>query len=703
MRTWLLISLTTAFILVGCPDDDVQDDDTSQADDDTQDPDDLDGDGYTPDEGDCDDEDPDIHPDAEEDCDGIDNDCDGSVDEDHSDYDGDGIADCVDDACDAAAPTAEWYGIEPPCPWEGTPAADPWDIVVEWRFGDDRMYGSLVMPVIANLTDDNGDGLIDERDVPDIVVNTAGANEDDPDFFALHGDGSGVIFGLYDTTAEAGVAVADIDLDGLPEIVTVSITYDANAGAEVVAYRHDGSEEWRAEFFYCDWSAYAGLARHAYTDPTPTVADVDGDGVPEVVTQWAVFDGVTGNTEVLLDEYFDDWIEFVGSGVYFLPVVADLDRDGTWEILLENSVYAADGTPLWDAPTYPEDSRFIGSAIADVQGDAAAEVVTVGLTTAHLLASDGDLLSTFPEMHAGTHDDSRLPVIADFDGDGAVEVAIAGDFDVVVMETDGTVLWISEERNDSSGLAGCSAFDFDVDGAYELICTDEEDLRIYDGRTGDVLFLWSDHNSNTRHEYPVVADVDADGSAEIILACYDYFHPGAPCKGVAVLGHRDNAWPPAGPVWSVHDYTPLRIRPDGRVETELIAPWSVHNMFKARPPGDGRPDLIPILGETCLASCDHGPWEVNWGVANQGLVNVRDPVHVAVYAVEGETETLLAQLTVDEVEYGYQAPGEALSLTPEQWGEGIRIVVDDDGGGSHAVDECREDNNVLEIAAPSCP
>jgi hypothetical protein len=207
----------------------------------------------------------------------------------------------------------------------------------------------------------------------------------------------------------------------------------------------------------------------------------------------------------------------------------------------------------------------------------------------------------------------------------------------------------------------------------------------------------------TFFEYPVVADVDADGSAEIILASNTGFHDEDGVPGITVLGHADNAWPPAGPVWSVHDYTPLRIRPDGRVETNIVAPWSVHNMFKARPPGDGLADLLPVEGETCLASCEDGPWEINWAVANQGLLNQRDPISVALYAVEGETETLIALHQVDDVEYGYQAPGGRFELTPDQWGDGIRIVVDDDGTGVGSVDECDENNNVLEIAAPVCP
>jgi len=43
--------------------------------------DDLDGDGYTPDEGDCDDDDASIHPAAIDDCNGVDNNCDGEIDE----------------------------------------------------------------------------------------------------------------------------------------------------------------------------------------------------------------------------------------------------------------------------------------------------------------------------------------------------------------------------------------------------------------------------------------------------------------------------------------------------------------------------------------------------------------------------------------------------------------------------------------------
>ena len=703
MRPWFLrmvVLLVAMLVLVGCPSDPVQDDDTSHADDDDDDSaalEDLDGDGYTTDEGDCDDTNPDIHPGAEEVCDGTDNDCDGFVDEDFIDSDGDGIANCMDD-CDAAPLPAKWYGTTGSCPWEGESAQDPWDIVVEWQWIDPNGLGSVVAPAIANLTDDNGDGVVDEQDVPDVVVNALYDGYDEDSYlYALHGDGSGVIFEIRGSFELCGLAVADVDLDGLPEVVTTEKI--GSSGIEVVAFRNNGVEAWRSEYFIA-----AELTGTARTDPYPTIADIDGDLVPEVVTQWAVFDGQDGSTEILWNQYyFGEWYYGEDVGGYWHPVAANLDHDGAWEIIQEDSVYAAAGTPLWDAPPFPHEPLYLTSAVADLQGDGNAEAVMVNGVAVALFAYDGTLLSAFPALSGVEQEKGMQPTIADFDGDDEMEIAIPTRFEVVVMEGDGVEIWRTGERYDFSSASGCAAFDFDFDGAYELICTDELDLRIYDGRTGATLFDWSDHASLTGFEYPLIADVDADGSAEIVLACSVGFDDETDCTGITVLGHADNAWPPAGPVWSVHDYTPLRIRPDGRVETNIVAPWSVHNMFKARPPGDGLADLLPVEGETCVASCEDGPWEVNWGVANQGLLNQREPISVALYRVDGETETLIAVHQVDEVEYGYQEPGERFELTPDQWGEGIRIVVDDDGTGVGSVDECDESNNVLEIAAPDCP
>ncbi len=65
---------------------------------------DLDGDGYTPDQGDCDDTNPTTHPGALELCDGVDNDCDGVIDNEDADKDGYSACPGPNQDCDDSDP-----------------------------------------------------------------------------------------------------------------------------------------------------------------------------------------------------------------------------------------------------------------------------------------------------------------------------------------------------------------------------------------------------------------------------------------------------------------------------------------------------------------------------------------------------------------------------------------------------------------------
>ena len=65
-------------------------------------------------------------------------------------------------------------------------------------------------------------------------------------------------------------------------------------------------------------------------------------------------------------------------------------------------------------------------------------------------------------------------------------------------------------------MTGSTLFDFNGDGAAEVIYNDECWFRIYDGLSGVTLFK-EPSESRTRIEYPVVADVD-NGNAEIVFS-----------------------------------------------------------------------------------------------------------------------------------------------------------------------------------------
>ena len=63
-----------------------------------------------------------------------------------------------------------------------------------------------------------------------------------------------------------------------------------------------------------------------------------------------------------------------------------------------------------------------------------------------------------------------------------------------------------------------------------------------DGMTGEARLQFSDHTSRTLHEYPTIADVDNDGSAEIIIV-NGGAHTDPVRTGLAVLGSRSSNWP----------------------------------------------------------------------------------------------------------------------------------------------------------------
>ncbi len=123
--------------------------------------------------------------------------------------------------------------------------------------------------------------------------------------------------------------------------------------------------------------------------------------------------------------------------------------------------------------------------------------------------------------------------MADFNGDGTPDVALAGGIGYVVFDgkklVDPTVQtgaatilsWADSTTDCSSAQTGSTVFDFQGTGKAQVVYSDEENLRIYDGPTGNVLF----HTCNTTGtlvEFPVVADVDNDGHADIVVVSNAY-------------------------------------------------------------------------------------------------------------------------------------------------------------------------------------
>ena len=545
-------------------------------------------------------------PPEEEECNGIDDNGNGEIDEGFPDTDLDGIADCVDDDCEVEEPPPGTVEVDEECLAPDIEVVDPWNVAIEWQYTVSGGTGVIIMPAVGNLTDDNGDGVIDGDDNPDIVFTTWNHNT----LVALHGDGSGVIWEQPGYDGNAGVAIADVDNDGEPEIIASTV------GLQVAAVSANGTQEWASQSF--PWQRY----------PQPTVGDLDGDGDVEVVFDIAVVEGSNGSTVTTLPGVTSSWRA---------PVIADVDDDGQQEILLGEHAYSPSGAIEFSV-TRVGDSTF--SAVADIDGDPGGESFWVTGSQMHIVDDDGTLIRTVA-LNPSSYRPGP-PSVADFDGDGQVEVAVPGSTQLELFEIDGTRAWTNTIQ-DNSGIAGVSAYDVDADGIYEVLYADEVSLRVFDGATGTVLYTNTDHSSGTLWEYPVVADVDGDGSAEIVIGSN-----GSVWRGITVLGHAGDGWAKSGPTWAVHDFAMTNLDADGRVPSPAPKSWDVYNVFRARPTvDDAAVDLSVEIVDVCFSGCtDESPALVAVQVGNPGGLEAQAGASVALYRLDGTTETVIATQTV---------------------------------------------------------
>lgn len=591
---------------------------------------------------------------VEEECNGIDDDEDGLVDEGFPDDDENARVDCLDETC-APLDRGGATGIRRLEECRAAITA-PWNAIRARVFSETS--GVFARPVVAHLDDDNGDGLAGVGDVPDITY----LNGDDS-LVAIDGATGAARFTsdphVYYTWSAP--MVFDREQDGVPEILALSEI------DQVRAVDADGHQLFRMTVQSDGWPPGAGGV-------DPSIADLDGDAVPELLFDRNILDG-----ETMLGEAFLPHDE-----TYRTVVAADLDLDGTAEVILGCRVYAPDASLLWEAPVAGDGCY---SAVFDVDGDPEGEIAFATGTLGYIYDADGDPLVSFALDGKG---DPGPPCVADFDGDGTSEVAIPGEDRLALYEPDGTFVW-GADVDDYSGFAGCSAFDLDGNGASEVLFAGEHAFSILDGSTGTVLFQDTEHSSATIYEYPVIADIDLDGSAEVLVSATRGDH-----AGISVFEHAGSGWAGAGHTWPIHDFAPGRVNDDNSVEP-LEPWWQTDNLFRSRPvlPDESAADLFVTVTDACAADCDYGPFAVSFQVGNQGTEDVPAGASVAVY-VNG---ALIQALTLPAIPGGAVLEGMEITLPGSR---DLRVVVDDDGTGVERVKECDDTNNVAIWDANPC-
>ncbi|MCI0535158.1 MAG: putative Ig domain-containing protein, partial [Verrucomicrobiales bacterium] len=495
------------------------------------------------------------------------------------------------------------------------PPVGQFNPVIEWKKDTFSVIpDSKQVSMSPAVTDINGDGI------PDIVFSTFPGVDGDAGFRdgtlrAISGaDGRDlwtVSNRASDVAGGAGIAIGDIDADGLSEIVAV------HESTSLIAFENDGAFKWLS-------STPVGVSPHHSSGNlgAPAIADLDHDGVPEIVFGSMVFD----NSGHLLWKGSTSGGTGDGDNAFgALSIVADLDLDGWPEIVAGKTAYRRDGSVYWNSTLtdgFP--------AVANFDEDPYTEIALVTQGNLYLLEHSGEVKWGPVAIPGGGP--GGPPTIADLDGDGQPEIGVAGAVRYVVFEADGSIKWQAETRDTSSRATGSTVFDFEGDGKAEVLYGDELFLRIYDGATGNVLYSLP-KSSCTAYEYPVVADVDGDGNAEIITVANQACGYG-PDVGLWVIGDANDTWVPTRQIWNQHSYHISNVNDDGTIPRFEANSWQTHNTYRLnlQPEANGGPHAAPDLMACFLRVAVNGQnTTITARIGNGGELLVGPGINVGFY------------------------------------------------------------------------
>ena len=431
----------------------------------------------------------------------------------------------------------------------------------------------LTTPLVANLDDDNRDGFVDLCDTPDLVIAAVDLPPGKTDVWpeghlhVLAGDGSRSFAIATPIDAAVNPALGDLDGDGIAEIVATRAAAPnspyAIAERQLVAFTAAGELLWSGEH----WQAARGGGAIA-------IADLDGDGSPEILAPEyvATADGAIAWT-------LDD-----PPLAFSMPVAVDLELDGPLEVLFGGSAYAADGTWLFTAPALPHNRGSV--AVANFDDDPYPELY-VQFEGAHgIFEHDGSFKAECPTAMVDVAGVGGYPVaIHDLDGDGHAELlfGLQDSFHVLTVEAEHCSLRWSKKVDTNVGSSSGTVFDLLGDGAAEAIYADRSRVQLFSSE-GELVFMTS-HSARESISNPIVADIDGDGAAEIVITSSepvaDDLDPIAATPTLLVIGsgNADGRFAPARRVWNQHTYHHSNVREDGRVPVE--APhWFSENSFR---------------------------------------------------------------------------------------------------------------------------
>ncbi len=268
-------------------------------------------------------------------------------------------------------------------------------------------------------------------------------------------------------------------------------------------YSLDGHLKWQFE------------AEHSFLFSSPCVADLDGNGLLEVL-----IGSLDRNLYCLDDSGNHIWSFSTEGQIVNSPSAADLDSDGKIEILI------ADGYNLYclnekGKIQWQKEISIVLSipCIADVDNDGELDIIVVSIS----VTFTGSYLTTIyclnylgnEKWRYEINDDTIFsPCVTDLDGDGTLEI-LMGTYNSTLycLDHQGNEEW-RFLANETGSIKYPIAVDVDKDEKLEILFVTLDNYLYCLDNNG--LEKWH-FNANSTPSSPVVADIDNDDYPEILF------------------------------------------------------------------------------------------------------------------------------------------------------------------------------------------
>ena len=504
------------------------------------------------------------------------------------------------------------------------------------------------------------------------------------------------------TPCEGTVSITDFNYDGCPEVYIGNVVYDAATLQRLCSGPSNGNmgRSWR--------NSVDEKGRCAMS----FAADVLGDSIPELICGNTIYHvNLVSRTDPSLNSVTELKTISIPNRV---PqdgnvAVADFNMDGQLDVLV-----VIDGTKS-ETP----DSAYIYAY------DPVAE---------NILFVHGHYAKTI-----------GYPMVGDIDGDGYLDFVYI-DYKTPVTTSRITAMTYSPTAGlqtkwqathaDESGQTSMTLFDFNQDNIMEIVYRDQDKLRIINGSgkshlTGeDTIPFYNLYtksmSAGTWKEYPVVADVNGDGAAEIVTC-------GKVGSGLGWVGGQlwviggIHPWAPARPVWNQYMYNVTNINKDLTVPVPLfdnataftdpdgVVRRPFNNFLQQATTLDqyGRPFSrmlnVSVTTDTSMTYAN-GMFTYSFTFCNDGGQTLNEPFSVTYYANSYQgpiirTEDIYASLMVNNcLTITTQFTDAELLAFPDL--ETIVVAVNDNGAGVAQTggqqEECDTTDNFFFFPASPC-